>query len=155
VQRVCHGLETQLGVFRHNVDLDNLFGIVQDELHEIRLGKSAFFLFQLDRHRRTENGQAFVEPDHFLFVQPQQRQVQQFGRLLYIGHQYLIGFNSSGELSQRGFRQEIGAALPLRQTIQKMGQQVLGGGTAQPRGFFQCTPIPLQRHLYRFGIDVF
>ena len=45
--------------------------------------------------------------------------------------------------------------MPLRQTIQKMGQQMLGGGTAQPCCFLQCAPLSLQRHLHSFGINVF
>ncbi len=53
--------------------------------HEIRFGEATPDRLEADGHRRPEHRHPFIEPDHLLLVQPEERPVQQAGRILGLG----------------------------------------------------------------------
>ena len=68
------------------------------QLHRGEIGLSEFLLpvrFEANGHRRTENGQPFVQADDLLLVQPQQGAIKQLGRDLLLDLEQQIGFQLS------------------------------------------------------------
>ena len=59
-----------LGVFRHHVDLPDLFVVMQLEEREISPGETPLFRLQQDGHGRPGTPPVLVQPDDLLFVQP-------------------------------------------------------------------------------------
>ena len=111
-QGIGHGAKTPLHVLRHDVDLHHLLVVMDLQRLEIRLYEAAPVLAEADRHRRAENRQSLVESDHLLFVQPQERPVQELGQVLCLRPDDKVIFEGGKELAEGRFRQEIRAALP-------------------------------------------
>ena len=154
-QRFGHRFQAALHVFGHHVNLHHLLVVMQLQWREIRLQKILPGLSQMDAHGRTEYRQALVETDHFLFVQPQQRTVEQFCGFFDASFQRDVGINRRQQLTQRGLRQQIDALLLVARHAEQMFDDHIGCSAAQCCGIFQRLPIALQRDEDRFRIHVF
>ena len=69
-QGVSHRPKPPLRELRHNMDLQNLFAVVEFERCEIRLGETSAFRIQVDGHRRSKHRQTAIELDNLLLVKP-------------------------------------------------------------------------------------
>jgi len=99
------------------VDLHHLFVVMQLQRREVGLRKLPAPGPEAQGHRRTEYRQALVQTDHVLLVHPQQRPVEQPGRVPDFRSKDHVGLDRRMQLAQRGFRQQVGAARALGQCV--------------------------------------
>ena len=151
-QGVSHGPEALLREFRHHVDLEHLFVVVEPEGFKVGLGEAASFRLEADGHGRPEHRQPPVQPNDLLLVEPQQGAIHQLTGTTNLAHQYHVGLDRRHQLAEGRLRQQVRAPASPRQTGEQMGQQTAGGYPSQLGSLFQCTPLASQRHLHGLRI---
>jgi hypothetical protein len=93
-QGIGHRLQAALHVLGHDVNLHHLFVVMQLQRREVGLAELPLPVgVEADGHRRAENRQPLVEADHFLFVQPEQRAVEQPRGLPDLRLEQQVGFD--------------------------------------------------------------
>ena len=78
--------------------------------------------FQLQGHRRAEDGQPLVQAQDVLFVQPEQGAVDELVDVSIFGGEQGIAGNAGGQFAQRGFSQQVDAAGAAGQAGQPVGE---------------------------------
>ena len=93
-----------------------------------------------------------VQPNDFLFVQPQKRTVHQLGGVSDLALEDQVGLDGLQQLSQSRLGQQVRASASRRQAGEQVVQQTPCGRTSQFGGLLQQRPVALQRHLHGLRI---
>ncbi|EXI70724.1 MAG: hypothetical protein AW07_03854 [Candidatus Accumulibacter sp. SK-11] len=154
LQRVGHRLQTTLHVLGHDVDLQHLLVVMLLQWREVRLPELALPVgVEPDGHCRPEHRQPLVEADHLLFVQPEQRPVEQARAIPDLRLEQQIALDRGQQPAERRLREHIGATRCRRQTGQQMVEEVCGGGATQFGRPRQRRPVALQDDRHRLGVQ--
>ena len=123
LQRIGHPFDAALGILGHDVNLPGQLVVMQLQRLVIAfLELQLPVAFQLQGHRRAEDGQPLVQAQDVLFVQPEQGAVDQFVDVPVFGGEQGIAGDAGGELAQRGFSQQIDPARAAGQAGQPVGE---------------------------------
>ena len=130
----------------HDVDLQDLFLVVQFQRGEVRAAESPPGFLHANGHRRAKHRKALVEADDLLFVQPEQGPVQQLARIPDPAPELQVRFDRLEKLAQGGLDQEVRALNARLKLLPQMLQEHLCGRAAPTGGFKECRPVAIQFH---------
>ena len=102
---------------------------------------------ELDGHGGSEDGQAFVQANYVLFVQPEQGAVHQPVRSIDSAAEQEVFVQSGVESAQGGLGQQVGASGAGGQGAEQVFEQSVGRGAAQLCDGGYVLPLPLQGDL--------
>ena len=153
MQGVGHADDAALGVFGHDVDLPGQLVVVQLQRQVVAfLELQLPVAFQVQGHRRAENGQPLVQAQDVLFVQPEQGAVDEFVDVPGFGGEQGVAGDAGGQFAQRRFSQQIDAARAAGQAGQPVGKQQAGGGAASFGGLVQRRPTAVEGYEHGFRV---
>ena len=153
-QCFSHFLKPALHVLRHDVNLHNLFVVMQFERCEIGLRELLLPVrLQTYGHGRPEDGEPLVEPDDFLLVQPQQGAIKQLWRYRLFGLENQVGLQRRQQFAQGRFRQLIDATCAGWQASEQMFEQASGRCATTFSCCVQGRPLALQFNRNGLGVD--